>query len=63
MKEFKVYSDAVGGFYSDGVTRVFGVNRMIRTKDFGEVFSSVQPLMCEPDECGLVEVGVIVGAS
>ncbi len=62
MKEFKVYSDGVGGFYSEGVTRVFGQNRMIKTYDFSDVFSSVQPLMCDPFENNLKDIGTIQNA-
>jgi hypothetical protein len=63
MKEFRVYSDGDGRFYSDGVTRAFGENRMIKTYDFSDVFSSVQPLMCDPKECNLKDIGTIKNQS
>lgn len=62
MKTYDVYGSKSGldrGLYSEGVTRHFGENRSVTTET--EVFlASVQPLMCDPKETGLVKVGTLV---
>lgn len=61
MTKYDVYGCANGidsSLYSEGVTRVFGENRSVTTED--EVFlASVQPLLCDPEECNLIKVGTI----
>ena len=54
----KVYKDKDNCLYSEGVKRVFGENRRVTIGN--DVFLvSVMPLMCNPEECGLLEVGTI----
>lgn len=54
-----VYKDEYGHLYSDGVTRDFGENRMIKSVEFGDVFSSIQPLKVDPKAHGLKKIGTI----
>lgn len=54
-----VYGSADNWFFSEGVTREFGVNKVIKLLDGELIFSSVQPLKCEPLACGLRIVGTI----
>lgn len=59
MATHVVYKDpASNALFSEGITRAFGQNKCVSTKD--EVFlASVQPLKCDPEECGLIELGTI----
>lgn len=59
MIEHNVYRDEkYGHLYSDGVTRDFGENKTVLT-DHGSVFSSIQPLKCDPEKNGLKLFGTI----
>ena len=52
------YKDsAFGAFFSAGVTREFGQNKIVTTKDRGEIFTSVMPLHSTD---GLVLVGYLI---
>ena len=55
-----VYRSKDGCYFSGGVKRDFGVNRVIEMFDGTVVISSVQPLKCEPIPNGLAIVGTIV---
>ena len=54
-----VYGSYDNLFFSDGVTRDFGQNKVVKLIDGETVFCSVQPLKCEPLACGLRIVGTI----
>lgn len=54
-----VYGGDDNWFFSDGITRDFGQNKAVKLLDGETVFCSVQPLKCEPLECGLRIVGTI----
>lgn len=54
-----VYGSDDNYFFSDGVTRDFGQNKVIKLIDGESIFCSVQPLKCEPLACGLRIVGTI----
>ena len=54
-----VYGSDDNLFFSDGVTRDFGQNKVVKLIDGETVFCSVQPLKCEPLACGLRIVGTI----
>ena len=54
-----VYGSDDNLFFSDGVTRDFGQNKVVKLIDGETVFCSVQPLKCEPLSCGLRIVGTI----
>lgn len=54
-----VYGSDDNWFFSDGITRDFGQNKVVKLLDGESVFCSVQPLKCEPRACGLHIVGTI----
>jgi len=54
-----VYGGSDNWFFSEGVTREFGVNKVIVLLDGKVIFSCVQPLKCEPLACGLRIVGTM----
>ena len=54
-----VYGSDDNWFFSEGVTRDFGQNKVVKLIDGETVFCSVQPLKCEPLACGLRIVGTI----
>ena len=59
--EYEVYgSKDSGELYSKGVSRAFGENKIVSLKD-GQVFCSVLPLMCDPEDAGLELVGILKG--
>ena len=52
------YKATVGGaFFSTGVTREFGQNKIVTTKSNGEIFTTVMPLHSTD---GLVLVGYLI---
>lgn len=60
MNEKKcVYADNRNWYFSEGVSRDFGQNKIISLLDGETIFSSVQPLRCEPMASGLRLVGTI----
>lgn len=63
MPKHDVYGGANSldsSLYSEGVTRAFGENRLVTTKE-RTFLASVQPLLCDPDECNLIRIGTIEG--
>jgi len=54
-----VYGSDDNWFFSEGVTRDFGQNKVIKLLDGETRFCSVQPLKCEPLACGLRIIGTI----
>lgn len=54
-----VYGSDDNWFFSEGVTRDFGQNKVVKLLDGETVSCSVQPLKCEPLACGLRIVGTI----
>jgi len=54
-----VYGSDDNWFFSDGVTRDFGQNKVVKLINGETVFCSVQPLKCEPLACGMRIVGTI----
>jgi hypothetical protein len=59
MKVFDVYSDEDNWYFSEGVSRDFGSNKLILLTDGTSILRTVQPLKCIPDQCGLIKVGTI----
>lgn len=63
MKKHKVYKNKAGMFFSKGVSRAFGENRVIHLDSGGTCFCAVDQLVLDEssyDEFGLVEIGFIV---
>jgi hypothetical protein len=59
MSIHDVYEDTeLHHLFSDGVDRNFGENKAVIT-DTGAFIACVQPLMCDPEECGLRRVGTL----
>lgn len=58
-KTYTVYGDNEGHLYSDGITRVFGENRVIKKYDGDSLFNVVTPLLVEPKEHNLEAIGVL----
>lgn len=54
-----VYKSEDGCFFSEGVKRDFGENKVISLFDGGIEIGAVQPLKCEPLTNGLSIVGTI----
>lgn len=54
-----VYADSSNWYFSEGVSRDFGENKIITFLDGDAFISSVQPLRCEPMTSGLRLVGTI----
>lgn len=58
ITQHNVYKDKDNWYYSDGIMRPFGENKIITTST-GTIFSSVQPLYVEPTDYDLLYVGTI----
>ena len=60
MTTYKVYGiKKLGCLFSEGISREFGSNKLIKTED-GDVFlASVQPLKVDPKDFGMQVVGTI----
>ena len=58
MKEFTVYGNKYNDLFSDGISRSFGTNKIIKT-DTGSFFASVLPLMVNPSIFEFEVVGTI----
>ena len=57
-----VYEGSKGRFYSNGVTRPFGENKLIQFNDGSQLFSAVDQLLKTEDEAykhGMTKVGFI----
>jgi uncharacterized Zn-binding protein involved in type VI secretion len=54
-----VFGDDDGWLFSDGVDRDFGNNKTVTLTNGQIILSAVQPLKCDPNECGLKLIGTI----
>jgi len=59
MKADVYGSQADNWLFSAGIMREFGENKIITKNDGTGIFSVVEPLKCNPEECGLIVIGTI----
>lgn len=61
MKEYDVYgSNDDNCYFSNGIMRDFGQNKMVKLDNKNSILTVVMPLTCNPEECGLIKVGTIM---